>query len=127
VVAVTYRVEVFRDSDLWVFRVPELDVVGQTRTLAATADTARGLIALWLDIDPNGVEVEVDYHLVDEIAFQLAAEARQQQLEAGALTKAAAATWRQAARRLVCDDGLSVRDAAAMLGVSYGRIHQLVQ
>jgi predicted transcriptional regulator len=37
------------------------------------------------------------------------------------------ATWRQAARRLVHDDKLSVRDAAAVLGVSFSRVQQLVK
>jgi len=38
----TYTVQVFRDSDQWIIEVPELDVVGQTRTLASAGDTAQG-------------------------------------------------------------------------------------
>lgn len=30
-----YPVRVFRDSELWVIEVPELDAVSQSRTLAA--------------------------------------------------------------------------------------------
>jgi len=123
----TYTVQVFRDSNQWIIEVPEWDVVGQTRTLASAADTAQGLIALWLDTDPAEVNVEIDYSRVDPDAVSLAAGARAEQSRAEELSRQAAATWRQAARRLVHDDNLSVRDAAAVLGVSFGRVHQLVK
>jgi predicted RNase H-like HicB family nuclease len=123
----TYTVQVFRDSGQWIIEVPELDVVGQTRTLAGAADTARGLIALWLDVDPASVDVVMDYSRVDPDAVSLAADARAEQARAKELSRQAAATWRQAARRLVHDDNLSVRDAAAVLGVSFGRVQQLVR
>lgn len=61
----TYTVQVFRVSDQWVIEMPDLDIVGQTRTLAGAAETARGLIALWLDVDPAVVEVVMDYSRVD--------------------------------------------------------------
>lgn len=122
----TYRVEVFRDSDLWVIEVPELDVVGQPRTVAGASDTARSLIALWLDVDTAEVAVTMDYSRIDPDAVALAAKARTEQREAEVLTRHAAASWRTAARRLVREDGLSLRDAAAVLGVTYGRVQQLV-
>lgn len=123
----TYTVQVFRDSGQWIIEVPGLDVVGQTRTLAGAADTAQGLIALWLDVDPAAVIVVMDYSRVDPDAVSLAAGARAEQARAEELSRQAAATWRQAARRLVHDDNLSVRDAAAVLGVSFGRVQQLVR
>ncbi|MGH3821727.1 MAG: hypothetical protein ACRDRA_02615 [Pseudonocardiaceae bacterium] len=123
----TYTVQVFRDNGQWVIEVPELDVVGQTRTLVSAAATAQGLIALWLDVDPAGVNVVMDYSRVDPDAISLAAGARAEQARAEELSRQAAATWRQAARRLVHDDNLSVRDAAAVLGVSFGRVQQLVK
>ncbi|MGH3932771.1 MAG: hypothetical protein ACRDTF_22675 [Pseudonocardiaceae bacterium] len=123
----TYTVQVFRDSSQWVIEVPGLDVVGQTRTVASAAETARGLIALWLDVDPAGVNVVMDYSRIDPDAVSLAAGARTEQTHAEELSRQAAATWRQAARRLVHDDNLSVLDAAAVLGVSFGRVQQLVR
>ncbi|MGH3941585.1 MAG: hypothetical protein ACRDTG_23740 [Pseudonocardiaceae bacterium] len=122
----TYTVQVFRDSDQWVIEVPNLDVVGQTRTLAGAADTAKGLIA-WLDVDPAGVNVVMDYSRVGPDAVSLAAGARAEQARAEQLSRQAAATWRKAARQLVHDDNLSVRDTAAVLGVSFGRVQQLVK
>ena len=103
----TYTVQVFRDSDQWIIEVPGWDVVGQTRTLASAADTAQGLIALWLDTDTAEVNVEMDYSRVDPDAVSLAAAARAEQSRAEELSRQAAATWRQAARRLVHDDNLS--------------------
>ncbi len=123
----TYIVQVFRDGGQWVIEVPDLDVVGQTRTLAGAADTARGLIALWLDVNPAEVDVVMDYSRIDSDAVSLAAGARAEQARAEELSRQAAVNWRKAARRLVHDDNLSVRDAAAVLGVSFGRVQQLVR
>jgi DNA-directed RNA polymerase specialized sigma24 family protein len=66
------------------------------------------------------------YSRIDPNALALANEARAEQEQADALTRKAAVTWRKAATRLVREDGLSVRDAAAVLGISYGRVQQLV-
>lgn len=122
----TYTVQVFRDSGLWVIEVPEIDAVGQARTLASAAETARTLIALWLDVDPETISVEMDYSRIDSEALTLMNQARADQARAEAINSEAAKTWRQAARRLVRDDHLSLRDAAIVLGVSYGRVQQLV-
>ncbi|GAA1168558.1 hypothetical protein [Pseudonocardia alaniniphila] len=122
----TYTVQAFRDSGLWVIEVPEIDAVGQARTLASAADTARTLIALWLDVDPETISVEMDYSRIDPDALTLMNQARADQARAEAINSEAAKTWRQAARRLVRDDHLSLRDAAIVLGVSYGRVQQLV-
>jgi hypothetical protein len=123
----TFTAQVFRDSDQWVIEVAELDVFGRTRTLAGAGGTARGLIALRLDVDPAGVDVVMDYSRVDPDAVSLAADARAEQARAKELSRQAAATWRRAARRLVHDDDLSVRDAAVVLGVSFSRVQQLVK
>lgn len=123
----TFDVRVFRDSGLWVIECPELDVIGQTRTLAAAERTARDLIGLWLDDPAESVYVRLDFSGVDPEATALAAEARTEQQRAEALTRSAAETWRAAARRLVREDKLSVRDAAAVLGVSFARVAQLIK
>jgi hypothetical protein len=53
----TYAVRVFREGDLWVIEVPELDAVSQSRTLAAAAEEARALVAVWLDVPADQVAV----------------------------------------------------------------------
>lgn len=45
----TYTVQVFRDGGFWILDVPELTATGQARSLATAKDTARELVALWLD------------------------------------------------------------------------------
>lgn len=121
-----YHVEVFRDSGLWIIECPEIDVVSQSSTLANAERSARDLIAVWLDIPLESVAVEVDYSRIDPDAVALAESARTEAREAEAMASRAASSWREAARALVRRDGLSLRDAAAVLGVSYGRVQQLV-
>lgn len=121
-----YAARVFRDSDLWVIEVPDLDVVSQSRTLATARDEARRLVAVWLDVLPEAVTVAMDYSGVDPQAWELVVEARATQAAADEMIRSAAVTRRQAARRLVRDDGLSLRDAAAVLGVTFARVQQLI-
>ncbi len=123
----TYPVQVFRDSGFWILEVLELRAVGQSRTLASAADTARELVALWLDVPADQVQVELDYRRIDPEAVELAAEARREQARAEEVSRGAAQRLRQAARRLVHTDGLSLRDAAAVLGVTFGRVQQLLK
>lgn len=121
-----YAVRVFRDSDLWVIEVPELDVVSQSRNLAGAQREARDLVAVWLDVPAEQVAVTMDYSEVDPEAWRLVTEARSTQAAADEMIRSAAVTRRQAARRLVREDGLSLRDAAAVLGVTFARVQQLV-
>ncbi|MGH4007053.1 MAG: hypothetical protein ACRDTH_02605 [Pseudonocardiaceae bacterium] len=123
----TYAVRVFREGDLWVIEVPELDTVSQSRTLAAAEEEARALVAVWLDVPADQVAVHMDYSAVDPDAWRLASEARTVQAQADKLIRSAAATRRQAARRLVHEGGLSLRDAAAVLGVTFSRVQQLLK
>lgn len=100
--------------------------MSQSRTLAAAHAEARELVAVWLDVPVDQVEVEVDYSGVDPEAWRLVTQARSTQAAADEMVRDAAIARRQAARRLVRDDGLSLRDAAAVLGVTFARVQQLV-
>lgn len=121
-----HTARVFRDSGLWVIEVDDPDVVGQSRTLAAAEKEARDLVALWLDVPAESVAVTMDYTAIDPEASRLVAQARAKQAAADELVHDAAQARRQAARRLVRDEGLSLRDAAAVLGVTFARVQQLV-
>lgn len=121
-----YPARVFRDSELWVIEVPELDVVSQSRHLAGAEREARELVAVWLDVPIEQVTVTMDYSAVDPEAWRLVTEARSTQATADEMIRSAAVTRRKAARRLVRDNGLSLRDAAAVLGVTFARVQQLV-
>lgn len=123
----TYTVQVFRDGGYWILDVPELNATGQARSLATAKGTARELVALWLNIPIDQVDVELDYHRVNPEAVSMAAGARCEQAEAEEKIRAAAKLLRQAARQLVHNSGLSLRDAAAVLGVTFGRVQQLLK
>ncbi|MGH3832677.1 MAG: hypothetical protein ACRDRS_19935 [Pseudonocardiaceae bacterium] len=123
----TYTVQVFRDGGFWILEVPELRAIGQARTLASAGGTARELVALWLDVPADQVQVALDYSRIDPEAIELAAEARSEQARAEELSRVAARRLRQAARRLVKTDGLSLRDTATVLGVTFGRVQQLLK
>lgn len=122
-----YTVQVFRDGGFWILEVPELRAVGQARTLASAGGTAQKLVALWLDVPADQVQVVLDYSRVDPEAIELAAGARSEQAKAEELSRVAARRLRQAARRLVQTDGLSLRDTATVLGVTFGRVQQLLK
>lgn len=52
-----YLVQVFRRDGHWILEVPELRAVGQARTLTSAGSTARELVALWLDVPADQVQV----------------------------------------------------------------------
>lgn len=79
-----------------------------------------------MDEPVERIAVVMDFSAVDPEAWRLVTEARSVQAEADEMVRAAAVTRRQAVRRLVRDDGVSLRDAAAVLGVSFARVQQLV-
>jgi len=88
-----------------VIEVPEIDAVGQARTLASAAETARTLIALWLDVGPGTISVEMDYSRTNPDAPALMHQAWADQARAEAINTEAAKTSRQAARKLVRTGG----------------------
>lgn len=81
---------------------------------------------MWLDEPVEHIAVVMDYSAIDPEAWRLVTQARSVQAEADEMIRTAAVTRRQAARRLVRDDGLSLRDAAVVLGVSFARVQQLI-
>jgi len=71
-----------------------------------------------------GLVLEYDYHTGDEDLDATALEVRQLRRQADELAAAATARTGQAAAELVAR-GLSVRDVAALLGISAQRVSQL--
>lgn len=118
----TYRVEAAQDEGWWLLTVPELDgIVTQARRLAEAEETARDLIATWLDVDLATVAVELWVPGVSEqVAAAAAARDAMRAAEDEARSRAvAAARAAQAA-------GLSTRDAAVILHMSHQRVAQLL-
>jgi len=85
---------------------------------------ATDAISLWEEREKDSFEVSVDPHLspgVDETTNK-ALEARE---EADRAQEEAATATREAVRALIEDQGLTLRDVAQLLGVSYQRVAQL--
>lgn len=97
----------------------------QVRRIDQAEDMARDAIAGVLNVAPDSFEVIVVPEMPDTVraivdqATAARSQAAKAQDVAGQLT-------RQAARRLV-EEGLTVRDAGVLLGVSHQRIAQLLQ
>lgn len=114
-------------ADAWSAQlVEEPAVISWGRTLAGAQTHLREAAELWFDVDDlaaAGIELvtRVEFGaLGDELA---ALRARRGQL--AEVEREVGEQTRVLARRLV-DDGLSLRDVAAALGVSFQRVAQLV-
>lgn len=130
----TYTVDACYDGKWWVFDIPSLSTAvngrqivarGQSRTAAEVATEARGLIAMWTDIDESAVQVNVGFSMPDEIR-EAVERASTREKDARSAEKEAAQARRFAARALVTGQGLTQSDAATMLGISRQRVHQLI-
>jgi hypothetical protein len=124
----SYRVIVTREGSQWLADVPELQGAHTyARNLPTLDQAVREVIVLAADL-PDEVMPELvidyDYHTGDPELDTTAVEVRRLRRQADELAAAATARTEQAAIRLVAS-GLSVRDAAAMLGISPQRVSQL--
>jgi hypothetical protein len=120
----SYRVTALRDERWWLLRVPELDVVTQTRRLARAERTARDLIATWLGADRESFDVEVVPAVGDEVIDRLIGEAVEARATAARQSSHATALTDEVVHRLV-DKGVPMRDVGEMLGISHQRVAQL--
>lgn len=98
--------------------------VTQVRTLAGAAQQAADLVETMTDkvVDPDDLEFQIA--LPDGLA-ERAKAARRLLRDAEEINARAAAESRAVAKALREKAGLSVTDAAAVMGVSRGRISQL--
>ena len=123
-----YQVVASRDDGHWLADVPELQGAHTyARSLPTLDQAVREVIVLAADL-PDGampeLVIDYDYHTGDPELDSIAVEVRRLRREADELSAAAAVRTGQAAVKLVAR-GLSVRDAAALLGISPQRVSQL--
>jgi predicted RNase H-like HicB family nuclease len=128
VAAVTsYRVVYERDEDgYWVADVPELvGVHTQGRTIPTTRARIREVIALVERIDDESeIGVHEEFVFPDSTAEAIASALEKRQAAERAQTEAIVETERGA--RVLVESKISMRDAGEILGISSGRVQQLV-
>jgi hypothetical protein len=119
----TYQATASRDGRWWLVTVKDPDTVGQARDLGEVEDVAHEVIGLWFDIDPNSFDVNMTIEIPDSAreawnqAVSLEDQARRDE--------AAAAALRRAAVQALRAEGLTMKDAGRVLGLSPQRVHQL--
>lgn len=121
-----YEVVLERDeSGRWIARVPSVPGCHtHGRTLAQARERIREALSLWVE-DADTAELVEDVRL-PEIALAEIRRSRLARSRAERERARASESTSEAARVLVGDLGLSVRDAAALLGLSHQRVQQLV-
>ena len=116
-----------RDDDgYWLVELeeePRVHTYG--RTLAKAREHIVDATALWFEVAPEDLNVVEDVRLPAPVKAALEL-ARKEREHAQAAQEAAAGATRDAARALVKDGRLSVRDAADVLGLSHQRVQQLL-
>lgn len=116
----TYQVACRRAGGWWAISVPDLKGVhSQARRLDQVPGMARDAIALMLGVAPETVRVQVVPEVPSPVSHAL--EARQ----AARLAQEVADQATAAAALALLNDGYTVRDAGALLGLSPQRISQI--
>lgn len=122
-----YKVTVEREPGFWIIRVPDIEaIVTQARRMADVKQNAREAIAVWLDEPLSKVDVTLNFVMPSAIQKTLD-EVRQLREDANERLDRAADAASDAARKLTKDLGLTLREAAEVLGVSFQRVAQLVE
>ncbi|MHB1596565.1 MAG: type II toxin-antitoxin system HicB family antitoxin [Streptosporangiaceae bacterium] len=123
-----YRVVVTREDGHWLADVPELEGAHTyARSLPALDQAVREVIVLAADLPDEampGLVLDYRYDTGDPELDATALEVRRLRRQADELAAAVAARTGEVAAQLVARD-LSVRDVAALLGISPQRVSQL--
>lgn len=123
-----YRVVVTREDEVWLADVPELDGAHTySRTLAGLDRAVREVIVLAADRPDDDIpqlRLDYEYRTGDSDIDTTAAEVRTLRAQADQLAAAVSSRTGTTAATLVAR-GFSVRDIAAILGVSPQRVSQL--
>ena len=116
-------------SRVWeaeVVDVPEVHTFG--RSLEKAQENLADALSLWLDVPVRpGLIYRHDFDVDDKELMDDVMVARRDREDAGKLAERAAALTRKSALAMTGQMGLTVRDTARVLGVSYQRIDQIVR
>jgi DNA-directed RNA polymerase specialized sigma24 family protein len=119
----TFNATARREGKWWVIEIPELGQTTQARTVAEIKIMATDLAAVMRDVDPSEIQINVavDTPELPEATWR---EAREKTQQAQQLTREAAAASREVVMSLR-SSGYTMRDIAAILGISHQRVAQL--
>jgi hypothetical protein len=118
-----FDVTVEREGRWWVFAIPELGTGGQARNLAEVDEEAQGVAAMWLDVSPTTVAVNVTVHAPQHALIEWAEAERDEQ--AAREAQARAAERRRAVVRELREQKISAPDVGRVLGITKQRVYQL--
>jgi cobalt-zinc-cadmium efflux system protein len=119
---VTYMLDVHGS---WVVEIPQLDGAGtRARTIARARERPRAVIAARTGQDPDSVEVgQEEFDLPTDVAARVEAAARAREWPERAAADLAVKLGEAA---VAVAEVTGTRDAGEILGLSHGRVHQLV-
>ena len=121
-----YEVAAERDGSRWFLRVDELPgVFSQVRRLDQADGMARDAIAAFLEIPADSFDVAVTAMLPSDLQRDVAGVIDLRGVIDRTEREYAERT-RRLATRLVRGEGMTVREAGCVLGLSYQRVSQLV-
>jgi hypothetical protein len=125
----TYKARTYRSNDWWAIEITDglpdnMLGVTQVRRVTEAEQAARNVIADLLEVDPDSVNLELHIDAPTPIKKQ------QRLLEAAEANLLAARTDAMTIRRQLAteaiEEGLTMREAGVLLGVSHQRVKQLV-
>lgn len=118
-----FEVTVEREGTWWVFAIPELGTGGQAKNLGAVDFEAQGVVAMWLNVSPETVAVDVTVHGPTHALEEWAAAERDEEEARNA--QARAAERRRAVVRELRAQRFTAPDVGRVLGISKQRVYQL--
>jgi len=120
-----FRVTAERDGKFWFLRVPELPgVFTQVRRLEQAPEMIRDVIALMLDVPADTFDVDVEPAL-DPVLAEMIASTQRIRTAAAHFVNGSNTRLASTVHALVGRQQLTVRDAAALLDLSFQRVAQL--
>lgn len=119
----TIQATVEREGRWWIITMPEIDIVTQARHLKDVEEIAAEAAALALDTTEESLTINANIAVPSRIKH-LWSESRSKEIAARETAQEAGKLARQAVHELR-EQGLTQRDAATVLGISYQRVAQL--
>lgn len=121
-----YTVRCQRSGGWWAITIPEVPgAFTQARRLDQVESMARDVIGLMLGVPEDSFGIQVAT-VLDDRAQKVLEQVDKAKGAAEDARREAVVAMDRAARTLVRDEGLSLRDAGRLLGVSFQRVSQLV-